>query len=289
MLVTIGLPFANNERTLPLAIRSIFAQTHSDWELILVEDGSTDGSAELLEGIRDSRVRLIRDTINRGLPTRLNQIARLASGNYLARMDADDVMHPTRIQQQCELLERDPSIDFIATAAYVIDGENRVLRLKGTGAAPHGAAASLDHGCWIHPTAFARTSWFLANMYDESLDRSQDFELWVRVYGHSRFAKIREPLFFYREIGVFNLNNYLATKRADRRIIRRYGPAIVGRARTELMVLETRLKSGLYRVMSLLNAENVLLTLRSATIDNAQRATGEALLRLLDATSVPGW
>ena len=103
-LVTIGLPFYNDRLTLELAIKSIFAQTYKNWELILVDDGSTDGSLNIAKKITDKRVRIISDEKNKGLIFRLNQIASLAKGKYLARMDADDLMQPTRIEKQVEFL-----------------------------------------------------------------------------------------------------------------------------------------------------------------------------------------
>ena len=289
MLVTVGLPFASASATLPLAIRSVFAQTHTDWELLLLEDGSQDGSAELLARIQDPRVHLVRDPVNRGLAARLNQVSILARGKYVARMDADDAMHPDRLRRQLAFLESRPDIDFVSTAAYVIDGANRVCGLKSTEPAPHDPRAALDHSCWIHPTAFARTSWFLANPYDEHLRRSQDYDLWARVYDRSSFAKLPEPLLFYREVGVFSIPNYLATKHADVRIIRRHGPAIIGRARTELLVLQCRLKAGIYMAMWVLHAEHFLVERRSAPIADAEAVAAEEMLRALEATPVPGW
>src|SRR5438309_10301144 len=89
--VSIGIPFLNARRFLADAVRSVFAQTCDDWELLLVDDGSTDGSLDVVRSIDDPRVRVISDGTNRGLCARLNQIASLARGKYLARMDADDL------------------------------------------------------------------------------------------------------------------------------------------------------------------------------------------------------
>src|SRR4030066_138114 len=96
-LVTVGIPFFNNQDTLPDAIRSIFAQSFQDWELLLLDDGSTDGSLQIAQSIDDPRVRVISDGCNRKLPARLNQIIDLARGQYIARMDADDLCGITRL------------------------------------------------------------------------------------------------------------------------------------------------------------------------------------------------
>src|SRR5690606_22420882 len=103
------------------AIRSVFVQTHSNWELILIDDGSTDQSLDLALKIRDSRVRVISDGKHKGLPTRLNEITASASGEYIARMDADDVMHPERLEKQVKFLLSHPSCDVVGTGVFFID------------------------------------------------------------------------------------------------------------------------------------------------------------------------
>jgi glycosyltransferase involved in cell wall biosynthesis len=94
MLVTVGIPFYNEERYLADAIRSILAQSFSDFELVLVDDGSTDASRAIAQGFRDDRIRVLGDSRRRLLPARLNEIVANAKGALVARMDADDVSHP---------------------------------------------------------------------------------------------------------------------------------------------------------------------------------------------------
>ena len=81
-LVTIGIPFRDEGQMLELAIRSVFAQTYENWELILIDDGADDATRSIVESVRHDRVRLVGDGLNLGLATRLNQIARLANGKY---------------------------------------------------------------------------------------------------------------------------------------------------------------------------------------------------------------
>jgi hypothetical protein len=102
--ITVGLPFWNNERTLEAAIRSVQAQTIPDWVLLVVNDGSRDDSAAIVRSFRDPRIRLVDDGEHRGLVYRLNQIAALAASPFLARMDADDLMHPQRLERQLACL-----------------------------------------------------------------------------------------------------------------------------------------------------------------------------------------
>src|SRR5262245_17003824 len=184
--LTIGLPFLNVRRTLTDTLRSVFAQTFRDWELLLVDDGSSDGSLELARGVRDDRVRVISDGQRLGLPARLNQIAALARGEYLARMDPDDLMHPARLERQVAFLDAHPEIDLVGTGAFTIDGCNRPRGIRGVGALNTTPSAVLRHGLFLHPTVTGRTDWFRKNPYDPSFARSQDFELWCRVCGTAR-------------------------------------------------------------------------------------------------------
>src|SRR5438874_1140893 len=111
--LTIGLPVYNARLFLEDTLRSIFAQTFTDWELIAVDDGSTDGSGALLERLRDHRVRVFIEKGNRGLAARLNFIHENARGTYIARMDADDMMHPERMARQLAFLDQHPEVDVV--------------------------------------------------------------------------------------------------------------------------------------------------------------------------------
>jgi glycosyltransferase involved in cell wall biosynthesis len=122
-LVSIGIPFHNPGGLLEGAIRSIQSQTLKDWELLLVNDGSTDGSIDIAQRFAeiDARIRFFNDGEKRGLVDRLNQIADLACCKMLARMDADDLMHPQRLQVQSDFLNSHTSIDLVDTGTIIID------------------------------------------------------------------------------------------------------------------------------------------------------------------------
>src|SRR5690554_372042 len=130
-MITIGIPFYNDEHFLDFAIQSVFNQTYTDWKLILISDGGTDGSLSIARSYeKDPRVTIISDGENRKLPYRLNQIAQLSTTKYLARMDADDIMHPERIEKQLEILQKNPDIDVLGTNAYSIDDENNIQGVR---------------------------------------------------------------------------------------------------------------------------------------------------------------
>lgn len=201
--VSIGIPFFNAGGDLRDAIRSVFAQTHQDWELILIDDGSTDNSLEIARSIEDIRVRVFSDGKNKHLAARLNEIARLAKYDFVARMDADDLMHPTRIARQLQVLCDNPQLDMISTGVYSLDNENRPLGSRCVH--PQHAITSkalLDGNCGIlNAAVVAKRDWFLRNPFKESLPRAQDANLWLQAYSRDDLAVaiLSEPLYFYRE------------------------------------------------------------------------------------------
>jgi glycosyltransferase involved in cell wall biosynthesis len=120
MPISIGIPFYNAEKFLAGAIRSVFAQTYQDWELILIDDGSTDGSLEIARSVNDPRVRVISDGVNKKLPTRLNQIVAEAKYDFIGRMDADDLISPPRFQKQVAVLNKHSEIDLVTTGVFSV-------------------------------------------------------------------------------------------------------------------------------------------------------------------------
>jgi glycosyltransferase involved in cell wall biosynthesis len=207
--VTIAIPFHNPGKHFEWALKSVFSQTFEDWELILIDDGSTDGSLEFARSIRDRRVTVISDGVCRRVNFRLNEATRCASAAFLFRMDSDDIMCPERVARQYEILSRHPDV-LVHSSAYAIDQENRI---RGIHQVRRGAR--FDPARWaIHPTVAGATEWFRANPYNESFvyHRAQDAELWSRTYSTTRFVQIPEPLLFYRNVDAFSYPNYAGSQ-----------------------------------------------------------------------------
>ena len=205
--VTIAIPFFNAEKYLSQAIDSIIFQTYCDWELLLVDDGSTDSSVSIAEEYqkKDDRIKLYTDGENKNLGFRLNEIPKLVTTEYLVRMDADDIMHPKKIEKQLDALLHYPEIDVLGTNAYSIDEDNNVVGIRLN----ISKEEIIPVETFIHPTIMARTSWFLSNPYDVTAVRVEDIELWIRSKDKSKFYILTEPLFFYREFGGGYYKKYL--------------------------------------------------------------------------------
>lgn len=247
--VTIGLPYYNNSRHLAASICSILAQGFSDWELLLVDDESSDGSASIARSFADGRIRHIHDNRNMGLAWRLNQISTEARGRFLFRMDADDLMHPNRVAGQLEVLQVAPENTVVGSAAVEIDETDRPIRILRSRA--NGQEGYAARRAFLHPTVAARTAWFRSNRYSESplFRRSQDAELWVRTAEDSRFVVLDAPLLFYRWVENHSFDKHLWQAMALLKILSRAeaGPRMVrfGYSAMELAKLQVRFMQAL--------------------------------------------
>jgi len=288
VLVTIAIPFLNARRYLADSVRSVFAQTHDEWELLLVDDGSSDGSLDVVRHLDDPRVRLLSDGSHCGLAARLNQIACLAHGTYLARMDADDLMHPKRIERQLACLSANPSVDLVDTATVTVDENLTPRGIRGDRPLDLRPEVVLRAGLLIHPTVMGRADWFRRNRYDPVYVRAEDRELWSRTIATATFGRVCEPSFFYREGPAGHLKNYLSTERTVRAILRRDGPPLVGRRLARLLVMRSRLKSMAYRIGTTLGLQDRLIARRNRPLTAMETQEARRVLSLVRATRVSG-
>jgi glycosyltransferase involved in cell wall biosynthesis len=286
MKVSIGIPVFNARPFLANAVRSVFAQTYQDWELIILDDGSADGSLEVARSIREPRVSVYSDGTNQGLPSRLNEIAKLARGQYLARMDADDLMHPQRLAEQVRFLDEHACVDLVDTAIYSMNAANVPVGIRGREPLRPTGASIIRRGLLSHPAVLGRREWFLRNPYDPSCLRCEDRELWCRAFQHSQFGRVPVPLHYYRE--VVNLQNYMRSCADERRLLRIHGPRLVGRWKTWYYLIRTWMKGAVYRLFAALDATSVLVARRNRPLDAIDAAAAqEGLWRIL-TTPVPG-
>ncbi|TDQ09944.1 glycosyltransferase family 2 protein [Pedobacter metabolipauper] len=278
--LTIGLPFYNNEKTLKKAIHSILLQTYDLWELILIDDGSTDHSLSIAKSIaeHDSRITLISDGKNRGLVNRLNQIIDLARGEYIARMDSDDIMMPDRLEKQMLLLTSDPEIDVTDSCIYIIDDEDnpygkRCKKLNGSSS----KKTALKGSILYHPTVIAKASWYKNNKYAEGFLRSEDYELWCRAFQHTKFIRIDEPLLLYRE-GMIDIGNYNQSMRSARKILKAYGPGTISTFEMAVEISKTYFKYAAYNFMGMFGKQNLLSATRNSSITEDQKRMIRAVI-----------
>lgn len=209
--VSIVMPVYNALPYLDEAVRSIFAQTYTNWELIIVDDASTDGSWEFVAKISDPRVRTFRNDRNMRNSYTLNRAIALATGEYIAKMDADDVSFPDRIERQVCFLLQNLQVDAVGCGLYRVDKEmnlitvNRppelhkdIIRFISVGRKfIFGPSFPITDGCLV-----AKKVWFERWNYDPKIPYAQDFDQNLRSHYTSFFANISDPLYIYRRVGV---------------------------------------------------------------------------------------
>lgn len=217
--ISVAMPVYNGGRDLRLAVASVLAQTCAEWELLLIDDGSTDGAIDALD-LSDPRVRVIRDGANRGLAARLNQAIDLARGEMFARMDADDVSHPERFARQLAFLDAHPEVDLLGVRSVIIDVAGAPV-----GEMPfRGDHAAICAAPWrgfylVHPSWMGRTEWFRRHRYaDPAPYYCEDQELLLRTHRDSRFAALPEALFAYRIRGPLPWGKLRRARRAFRAV-----------------------------------------------------------------------
>ena len=188
-LVTALLAVHDGEPYVRTAIASILGQTVAELELVVVDDASADRTPEILESVDDARLRVIRNDAQLGLAASLNRGLDLARGAYVARLDADDVAMPRRLQLQLARMRSAPHIAVVGSAALELDDGGRVGQLH---AMPTGAAgvrwAALFSSPFLHPTVVVERDVLDRNglRYDEEFAESEDFELWSRLLDVAR-------------------------------------------------------------------------------------------------------
>ncbi len=198
--VSIGMPVYNCEKTIAVSIQSILNQSLTDWELIVIDDGSTDKTLAVAERFRDSRIRLVDGHRNYGLSRRLNQAVQLSTGRYFARMDGDDIAYPERLSKQVAFLDKHPEVDLLATAVSVFKDDGALLGLRPVPVSHKAICAHPWSGFPMpHPTWMGNLGWFRANPYRVNAVRMEDKELLFRTYANSTFACLDEVLLAYRE------------------------------------------------------------------------------------------
>ena len=204
LAISVILACYNTERYIASAVKSILAQTFGDFELILLNDGSTDRSAEILKQLaaQDSRIKLI-SRPNKGLTKTLNEGISLATAPLIARMDADDISLPTRFEKQVAYLDANPDCVCVGSRVTLIDPYDSPISVTDHKLDHDAIDADLLKGIgWsiVHPAAMMRTEAVRrVGGYREQFTTSQDLDLWLRLAEIGKLANLPDALVQYRQ------------------------------------------------------------------------------------------
>jgi len=200
-LVSVVMSVYNAEKYLDESIQSILSQTYSNFEFIIINDGSTDESLEIIERYaeKDNRIIVI-SRENRGLIASLNEGIKKAKGKYIARMDADDISMPTRFEKQVEFMEKNKHIGICGTAVigFGEDMKESIWKLSTKSSALK--TQLLFSSCFAHPSVMMRKEVLVQNtlLYNQEFLHVEDYALWVELAKITEFANLSQPLLRYR-------------------------------------------------------------------------------------------
>lgn len=266
--ISIGIPFYNAEKYLEDAICSVLSQTHGFWELILVDDGSTDDSLSIANKYakNDDRIRVISDGENRKLPFRLNQIIKESKYDFIARMDADDLMSNNRLEAQLEVLKKNPNIDFVTTGYLSIDTRGELTGVMAIKNYQMNAAMILEGKTnLIHASLLARKNWYLRNLYNENSLLAEDYHLWLEAAKKDdlKYIVIEEPLYWYRVMENVTIEKIIAGYNTQINIIENNYEGIISKLDKNRIVKKFQVKKYIVKTLFRLNMLKVLVKLRS--------------------------
>ena len=201
--VSVLLPVFNAEKTIGESVQSILNQTWTDFELIIIDDGSFDNTAHVLDQFSDPRIRRIYQQ-NVGLPITLNRSIKVARGKFLARQDADDISLPLRLEKQVHFLERHPEYGLIGTWTQILENELLSTRMHCHPTSNGEIQIRLlFNNYFVHSSVMFRKSVIdITGGYSEKPEDfpPEDYELWLRMAHRCKVANLADPLIQYREL-----------------------------------------------------------------------------------------
>lgn len=207
-VISVVIPAYHSENTIGRAISSIMTQTYANWELLVItEEGDNSNTVNVIKdyALKDSRIKLIVNTHNKGIPGSLNCGIEQARGKYIARMDADDESLPERFQIQVDYMESHPEIGLCGTDMNMVNDVK-----KSNVSMPHSSdeiKARTPFSCPLsHPTVMFRRQLFANNgwWYDETKDAAEDYDLWLRLWNRCDMSNIPSPLIDYHYDNIHN-------------------------------------------------------------------------------------
>lgn len=224
-LVSILMPVYNAEKYISMAIESILNQTFHDFEFIIINDGSTDSSADIIRSFHDPRIIIIHNPANAGIVVSLNHGLAISRGDYIARMDADDISMPLRLKKQVDFLNQNTSIGVVGGAIRIINQDGKPSRL---GILPRDDSLIRWTLCFtnpmIHGTIMMRKE-IVMRIGGYPASATEDYDLWEQLSCITKFSNLPDVLLYLRR----HADSMISTRKSRERILR--DSALISRRR----------------------------------------------------------
>jgi len=197
-LVTVLIPVYNREQYIHQAVTSILSQSFTDYELLIMDDGSTDNTLKIINSFQDKRIHVHHSSVNRGIEATVNEGINKAKGKYIARMDADDISLPDRLQMQVSYLERHPETDILGSAIQVLK-DKRPGKIRFAPRTDQEIRVQmLFHNPLFNPTVMARKHIIEHTPCPYGFRYAEDYKHWVDLADSATFGNLDKVLLQYR-------------------------------------------------------------------------------------------
>lgn len=198
--ISIVMPVFNRERYIKSSVESILNQTFSDFEFIIVNDGSTDKTLEILESYKDDRIKIFNNETNRGIVYSRNRGLKETNSELIGMFDSDDIATPDKFQLQYSFLEKNPDIAMVGAGAKWIDEDGKLLTKKWKVDKPNKQipAILLFRNYFIQSTILVRKKAIPKGLYSSGFDVVEDYKMWFEISQYHKVANINKYLILYR-------------------------------------------------------------------------------------------
>ena len=197
-MISVVMPVFNGEKFLKIAIESILSQTYTDFELVIINDGSTDKSAEIVRSYLDKRILFLENDGNKGIFYTRNRLFDEAKGKYIAILDCDDYAEPTRLEKQVNFLDKNEEFGLVGSWITLIDNENNTKGAWNLEYRPERIPAKLLFFNQFAQSSVMMRKEFGALKYRAEIPLAEDYDLWVRISQKTRVINLAESLVNYR-------------------------------------------------------------------------------------------
>ena len=191
--ITVLMPVYNAEKFLREAIDSILNQTFKDFEFLIINDASTDKSKQIILSYHDSRIRYCENKINLGVAKTLNKGLKISKGEYIARMDADDISLPDRLEKQVEFMNKNQNVGLLGSSWYVIDEAGKKIQFSQAYKGKQSVHFMCHGSVMIRKMCFKKTGF-----YRDLLEPAEDYDLWLRFSENYEVTNLEARLYKYR-------------------------------------------------------------------------------------------
>lgn len=269
--VSVLMPVYNNASTLPLALASLIAQSFTDWECVIVDDGSTDGSEEVLATWQDERIRFMRFSENCGRGAARQAALTAAAGDFIAFLDGDDWVFPEKLERQVAVFKDHPDAAVVSAAMAIVSPDNLLVAVRGPVADIVGTASRPSQMSVPFAPSMVRAGIAKSIGFDPSFPIAEDTDFMVGVLLGRKYVFLSEPLYAYTEHSSVTFEKVALALDYCNVLQRKYAERYPASVRSEIR--KNTAKKAAYWLANRLGAWDYMIQRRSKPASEIQRGS----------------